>query len=440
MAARTFILFAAHHAPWRVAVDGRVADVPAEPDEPLERVAQAAAESMRRAGYRGQPVLLAIPSHWCLAASVPLEGLPRRHDRAARLFRFEEKLPLAAEDLVADFIDGPQEALGIAVRLEQLRPVIDVLESNGIAVESIVPSALLTAHATPRAHGSCVLRIDEDDAVDVLVLQDGRPTAWSVAPATEAEVQLHTDLARRASGATEVVRLDEPATAAAARAGRDALRGRLNPWVELRRDALASPDRLRASRRALNVALSSAAALLIVLGAVMLVRAQRYERSARDDERRLVDRFRAEFPGWTVPANVSAVIDSEHRKLAAQQFGAARQASSASALRTLVRVLGALPAGARVALERMSFDDRGFVLDGRVAAPAELDAITASIRSANLRVAPPQAQRDDDPGAGVGGAGGGGAGAWHFTLRGEAPGDSAPNTPPGRVPLAEVTR
>jgi len=172
--------------------------------------------------------------------------------------------------------------------------------------------------------------------------------------------------------------------------------------------------------------LASAALLLVALSMTMLMRATRYETSARDDERRLAELFRAEFPGWPVPANVGAVIDSEHRKLAAHQLGAARQASSASALRTLARVLGALAPGTRLALERMTFDDRGFVLDGRVAAPAELDAVTASIRSANVRVAPPQATRDD------------GGASWRFTLRGEVPDAAGPAAP--SAPLAGVSR
>ena len=428
MASKTYILCAGHDAPWRVAVDARVADVAAEPGEPIDRVAPLAAEWLRRAGYHGEPVLLTIPSAWCVCASIPLDGLPRRSDPSARLFRLEEKLPLAAEDVVADFIDAGNHALGVAARVEQLRPVVDGLESNGIAVESIVPAALLAAQVHAPRGDSSIVRIDEDGVTNLITFRAGTPVAWSVAPAPEAE--MHVEIARHLSGATQVVEPDEPLASAAARAGRDALRGRLKPWIDLRRDALASPDRLRASRRALNAAMAAAAVMLIALGAALLVRANRYEATTHDDERQLVDRFRAEFPGWPVPPSVGAVIDSEHRKLASQQLGAARQASAESALRTLVRVLGALPPGGRVALERMTFDDRGFVLDGRVAAPAELDAISASIRAADLRVAAPQAQRDE-----------GGGGTWRFTLRGEvAGGGTSPVSSTPATPLVEVDR
>ena len=122
------------------------------------------------------------------------------------------------------------------------------------------------------------------------------------------------------------------------------------------------------------------------------------------------DAFRAEFPGWSVPPNVRAVVESEHAKLAARQAAATRQASSESALRVLVRVLGTLPqSGAQILAERMTFDDRGFSIEGRVASLAELDAITSAVRLTGLRVAPPQTQRDGD------------GTSWRFTLRGELP-------------------
>src|SRR5688572_27703816 len=129
MAARTFILFASHDGPWRVAADATVTEVPAEPGAPVERLAELAADVTRRAGYRGEPVLLAIPSAWCFAASISTTDLPSRRDRGARLFRLEERLPLAAEEFVADFIDSGPRSLGVCARLDQLRPVVEALES-----------------------------------------------------------------------------------------------------------------------------------------------------------------------------------------------------------------------------------------------------------------------------------------------------------------------
>jgi hypothetical protein len=218
MASPTYILCAGHDAPWRVAIDARIADVAAEPGEPIDRFAQLAAESLRRAGYHGEPVLLAIPSAWCICASIPLDGLPRRSNRAARMFRLEEKLPLAAEDVVADFIDVGDQALGVAARVEQLRPVVDALESNGIAVESIVPAALLVAHVHAPRGDSSIVRIDEDAVTNLITFRAGTPVAWSVAPA--ADVELHLEIARHLSGAAKVVQPDEPLASTAVRAGR----------------------------------------------------------------------------------------------------------------------------------------------------------------------------------------------------------------------------
>jgi type II secretory pathway component PulL len=418
MSARSFVIFPGRSR-WRVAAvradDGPIEWRDVEPGAATDEVAARVAETLRRAGYRGRGgVVLAVPSEWCVSATVSTENLPRR-DRKALLYRLEEKLPLAAEEVVADFVDGGPAMLGVCARVELLRPVVDALEANGIAVQSIAPAAMLAAQSLPARPSPHVLVLG---GRDVIAMSRGAPAAWSLAGDDAADLKLHAELARAALGAEAPVESVElNADEAAAKFARLVLQGRGRAWVELRRDALAPRDRLRAVRPALNAALASAAMLLVVLAGAALLRAQRYESSARADDRATVDLFRAEFPGWAVPVNVGAVVESEHRRLAAQQRGAARQASAESALGTLTKVLGSVAASAaeaRLAVERMSFDDRGFALEGRVAAPADLDAVSEAIRASGLRVAPAQAQRESSDSTGA-------APAWRFTLRGEAP-------------------
>src|SRR5688500_4342021 len=231
MAARTFILFASHDGPWRVAVDVALTDVPAEPGAPVERIAELAAGVTRRAGYRGEPVILAIPSAWCFAASISTTDLTRRRDHRARLFRLEEKLPLAAEEVVADFIDAGERSLGVCARLDQLRPVVEALESQGVAVESVAPAALLAVQAASQASACGVVLVAEAGAVSVITLRDGRPVAWSVARDCADDLRLHVGLARHSAGIDDDPRSLDDLYGAASRAGRDVLRGRLRPWV-----------------------------------------------------------------------------------------------------------------------------------------------------------------------------------------------------------------
>ena len=72
-------------------------------------------------GYSGEPVLLAIPSAQCLAAGVPIDRPAQLRQRQTLLYQLEQCLPLAAEDVVADFINRGQEVLGVAVETSSQR-------------------------------------------------------------------------------------------------------------------------------------------------------------------------------------------------------------------------------------------------------------------------------------------------------------------------------
>src|SRR5947208_16541755 len=121
MSATTFILFP-HGPTWQIATvtGGRVAFhdmLPPEGDMSARDVAQHLAEEFRRLGYTGQPVMLALASADCLAATIDVAGLPRS-DRKAMLYRLEEKLPVAAESVVADFAVADNHEMAVRLRKE----------------------------------------------------------------------------------------------------------------------------------------------------------------------------------------------------------------------------------------------------------------------------------------------------------------------------------
>jgi type II secretory pathway component PulL len=376
-------------------------------------------------------VILAIQSGWCLAARVSLDGVAR-HDRQALAYRLEEKLPLAAEEFVADFISDArgQTALGVAARVEQLRPWVEALERAGVAVASISPAALLAAAGLPA--GTFLLGEPDAVLVSIIVKDDGGAvSAWALSPATPEDVKLQLDLlavqgeevgAISAAGvdatallpSRDVPTIDGSMESLAARAAEKVLSGRATAAVELRRDTLGPGDRLRFVRPALNAALAAAAVLLLAVAVAFDVRGWRYQRAADGYEARLADEFSKAFPGRPVPADVRWFVQSEHRRIAGggAGFGAANASLPAeareSAARTMTLVLGALPVDAKLALERMTFADTGFDLQGRVDDPKALDAVAGRVRQSGVAVDPAQVRRDDD-------------GFWSFTLRGSRP-------------------
>jgi hypothetical protein len=207
-----------------------------------------------------------------------------------------------------------------------------------------------------------------------------------------------------ASGQTVTV-LGESMDEAALRQAMLILAGHQRPWIEFRRGPLAIRDRLRQIRKPLDGLLATVALLLIGLSIVFFVRAARYARQDAALHRDLADAFASQFPGWSSPGNIKAVIESEHRKLSVTAAGAVPTEARASALMTMHAILTRLPAEGRFAVDHMTFDDTSFEMTGRLRSHEQVDALAAAARHGGFDLPPPQTLRNDD-------------GTWTFTLRG----------------------
>ena len=395
------IILVTSGAVWRVELD---------PSARPEEISAAIRDALGSGG--GGEVVVAIPSAWCFAAHVDCAGR-NGGDRKTLLFRLEEKLPLAAEEIVADFINEPSRnrALAVAARVEQLRPLIAAIETAGVAVRCVSPLALLAVQQIAGDDEDPVIELwPEGDRVNVTARRGGRVTAWSLVSEHDgAGVQRAVDVhAMSFDGAPDALRRGQLEEAAVGFA-RTILAGRSRPAVELRRGPLAAADSLRPHRRSLNFALAAAAAFLVLLTGAMLVRAQRYERVVAAYERQLKDEFSRALPDWTPPPNVRAVIDSEYRKAQSRLPDSASPAgANASALRTLHEVLSRFPSQGRCDIDHLNFSEGSFELNGRVRSLEDVEPLATAAREAGLEVPPPVTRRGED-------------GSWTFTLRGSKP-------------------
>src|SRR2546423_1559635 len=286
-----------------------------------EQIASAAAVSLKQLGHGASPIILAIPSNWCLCASIRTDDLPKA-DYKSLLYRLEEKLPWPAESITADFICHENSALGICIKTERVRPLIDALESHGIPIQTVTPTALLAA-AQPSSDS--VLVLQSQDHVDLLVMQDGTPSAWSVATPDQSDINLQLNLLSVDLPRVEIKNVENLALRAA-----DQI-----PWINLRQHDLAAADKLRLHRRALNALVASAALLLITLTGLFLFRSHQYQFQAQRSSDDLSRAFATHFPGWEIPANIRAVIESEHRRLISSPSSDLPPQVTASAVPTL---------------------------------------------------------------------------------------------------------
>lgn len=115
------------------------------PDTALNDGVHLAVRRLRELGYRGQPLLLALGASLCLSGTVSAQGLPPRNRRQAMLYRFEELVPMAAEEFVADCAVEGEWAYGVCVETARLLPLLEGLERAGVAIQYVCPASLLAA-------------------------------------------------------------------------------------------------------------------------------------------------------------------------------------------------------------------------------------------------------------------------------------------------------
>lgn len=449
MSARSFILFPAPGA-WRLAAtsDGAPAfhdvAIPAQTADPAALVA----ETLNRVGYRGEGVMLAIPSRWCLCAPILTSGLPPKHSRTALAYRFEEKLPLPAEEVVADYVAadaGEETILAVGVQKEVLAPLVEGLERAGVPVERICPASLLAGqYVLTKADAPDALLYPGQSAgeIELLILRNGLPIGWHLLPATPHDLLLHLgfelrqkpailaaidlspalrDALKTVDGLT-VTQIQAPDLSTAAALGSTpVLAGKMSPWVDLRRDALAARDPLRQVRTPLTAAVAAVVLFLLCASAAMIWRASRYDGMTDHyaDAQQAV--FRKVFPTGPVPADVRSRLESEERSLRGLSGDSAAPPPDQNGLLTLRDILTRLPAEStlRYRVLELRLDRQRFTLDGQAASHGDADRIAAALRKdKSLVVEPPRTEQLP----GTGDAAGKGV---SFTINGEAAGLTA---------------
>jgi len=383
MAKPTFILFASDTA-WRVGTSNSLVEIPIPSAATPDQIASAAANSLKQLGHGASPVTLAIPSNWCLCASIRTDDLPKA-DYKSLLYRLEEKLPWPAEFITADFIRQGESALGVCIKTDRIRPLIDALEAHGIPIQTITPTALLAAAVESPSQPS-LLVLESFDHVDLLVMQDGKPAAWSVATQDESDINLQINLLSIDLPRIQLKDVENLALRAAQRI----------PMINLRQHDLAASDKLRLHRRPLNALLTAAAIFLVTLTGLFLFRSHQYQQQARQSSDQLSRAFSAHFPAWEVPTNIKAVIESEHRRLVTSPSTDLPPEATTSAIPTLYSLLSNLPADTTMNVQHLTVNADSLDLEAQLKTYEDADLIAAAARKAGLEVPPPQVRKDSN--------------------------------------------
>ena len=409
MSSNAVVIFAEPGGAWRVGVASRagvsVVDVPAADDVTPKAHSARLAEALRAVGVagNGERVVLALGTAACLCAPVAAADLPARQRRQAMLYRLEEKLPVAAEEVVADFVFTGNTALGVAVERRTLQPLVEAVEATGVRVQSVRPASLLALQqwigTSPLCESQMVLWPGGAGRLELFVVAGDAPVGWYTLADDPDDVALYVRMAVRLAsqpssrvvvcGARpEVVRRLEEAGATviqsdsvspmelATAAAPGVLGGKHRPWVDL-----AGGGSSGGAVRAIGGAWAAAAvvAFLACLTVAMLWRAARYERLAARHEAEQQDIFRATFPGQAMPTDVRSRLESEARHGGNATAGVAG-AASAQGLVVLRDLMTHLPSEVRFRVFEVRLENDAFTLEGEACSHGDAEAVAAGLR------------------------------------------------------------
>jgi type II secretory pathway component PulL len=392
-----------------------------------ELVAQVAAirEALTAKDYGGEPVLVSLQSTWCLGATLSVARAQELRDRQTILYRLEDCIPWSVEDSVADYMRAGNKALVVAAPAAPLAEFFQLLEEQGVPIQSIVPSAILacTEHMQsddwPADH---LVALQANGWIDLFCIAGNAMESWSSLPATaEAFGQelKHQAIETGAAAALVCYGLDGAVGAEAQRgdavklletrsldgkkvddltvaAAAKVLAGQLEALLELKRDAFGRIRRNVALRR-YAAALHAAMAMLVIAAmGVLLYRGQLASRHADLATAQQSQVFRSTFPNVKVPVGIRSRLESELAKLKGLQGDDRSLPKGVSALALLHRMLAAMPTDRRFRLFEIRIEEGRLYLDGEVIGHSDAEAIAQRLRAEGFTVTSPRTQRLDD--------------------------------------------
>lgn len=360
------------------------------------------------------PVTLVIPSSWCLIH--PVNPSVRRPDHTTLCYEFEAAIPWPAERVTAEFMRmSGAHYLGIAVRTDDVGPLINVLANNGIFVERITLDVLDAVSETVIGAASRLLWCDTRHLTMLELNGDRISELRCVRVRSVERVEEYEELV----DCLNILAVEGKTELPLAIAGRihqdwlERLRARFGgqrggthktgstPAIisfNLARDAL-RPQRmhsavLRSVRRCAAAALIASVALLISC----MVQISRMRAELETMTRWEQAQFRQMFPNQPIPSGIALRMASERRRLESLTGGGSSQTiEHFDAMASLAQFVGAIPSTLKLDVDELRVSSRGFTLRGRTLDHRAGEQLAASFSEIpSVTCAAPRTERQTD--------------------------------------------
>ena len=366
-------------------------------------------------------VILAVASESVLFATIPATNFNAIKTNQALRFELESLLPCDAEGIVADSIEAPRDSssdmiAAVALEVTHLENLVTSLENAQCKIQFIVPKSMLAFEQAslekllPASSLSLWIMNQGSNAshLEVFASDSNRlPIAWQLCDMDPVSIEQNLRILNSDSlpifivgNSQDVEKLlssidlehrvinRDPSDLAKKRASK-LLAGREDPWIELRRDALAAEDPWRRYRTAIARLTLATCVFFAVACGTFVWRASHYQSLADQYKRKQEDIFRETFPGQRVPAAILGRLKSEYAKAKGVRSTDTATASPESALSILRKIIESLTNDFPFEVQDIRIENNRLLMDIELSTQQDAGKVAAALARQGFRVEPP---------------------------------------------------
>ena len=366
----------------------------------------------------GRPIVLAVDADLCLAASIELPSPHLLRKPRLMHYQLEEWFPWSAEDYVSDFTGQRNRAFAVALETANLLALTERLEEDGISVAAISPLALLAVSGLQeqsRISKDCVVLWQSGSLLQLIRLENRKPSSWQQANATEQDLlghlflsQLDTtsalplvgvNLAEQTTRALEKYDLqlaqefEDSLLESGSRFGESIIAGKGEPFIELQQAPFAGAAQAQKKSWQLKTFYVATCVSVLIVSGMLWLKSLEFSKRESDVRAELQELYREAFPDKPVPARVEVTINEEHRRLKKKNATPQAVPSYEASDLVLESLLRSLPEGLRFRVPEIRVEQNRVLLGAEVRSNADADRIASSLRSGGFEVTPPRTRR-----------------------------------------------
>ena len=368
-------------------------------------------------------LIIAVDSNAVLFATIPASDDRMANSSQSLRYALESALPIDAESIVADSFAKNNKSIGmeltaVAMEVSHVQRLVNSLEQLQLKVQFIVPYSMLVFEQALDDNSltapSVSLWLPSGDEpflqAEILVLDaDQTVRSWrmmEMEPSTiERNLSFVTtdfssypifvfgdagELTQRIAAShanSQWLSIDRERSSKSRAAM--LLSGRGEPWIDLRRDELATHDRWRRHRGAMTRLALAMSLFVVAVCGTLIWRANQYVKLAGQIDQQQQDLFRRTFPGQRIPAAILGRLRSEHAKAMGVRKSDDSSSTPQSILGILPQIIESLAVDFPFEVKELRIENGTIAIELELASQKDAGYVAAELFKHGFTVEPP---------------------------------------------------